>query len=326
MSLNPRAALLGGLLLAFLTAAPAFLDRYLLSVLIVSLYFAYVGQAWNLLMGYAGLLSLGHALYVGLGAYASAYLYAAHGITPLLGLFVGVAAASLMGVIIGALGFRFRIEGVYFALLTIAFAEFIRIGFDHIPATGGSGGYFLPLPPGGSDPWSLRGGPVLFYYVILGLTVAALALTRYLVNSRVGYQWRAIREDPEAARALGVDVFRLRLGAVALSAGLTSIGGVFTAFYYNTMLPEQMFGIHRSIEMILAPIVGGLGTVFGPIVGAFVLTPMGEGLIALADGLGLNVPGLKAVVYGLALIVIVKFRPGGLWPWIARKLGLEDRP
>lgn len=326
MSLNPRAALLGGLLLAFLIAAPAFLDRYLLSVLIVSLYFAYVGQAWNLLMGYAGLLSLGHALYVGLGAYASAYLYAAHGITPLLGLFVGVAAASLMGVIIGALGFRFRIEGVYFALLTIAFAEFIRIGFDHIPATGGSGGYFLPLPPGGSDPFSLRGGPVLFYYVILGLTVAALALTRYLVTSRVGYQWRAIREDPEAARALGVDVFRLRLGAVALSAGLTSIGGVFTAFYYNTMLPEQMFGINRSIEMILGPIVGGLGTVFGPIVGAFVLTPMGEGLIALADGLGLNVPGLKAVVYGLALIVIVKFRPGGLWPWMARKLKLEDRP
>jgi branched-chain amino acid transport system permease protein len=91
------------------------------------------------------------------------------------------------------------------------------------------------------------------------------------------------------------------------------------------MLPEQMFGIHRSIEMILAPIVGGLGTVFGPIVGAFVLTPMGEALIALADGLGLNLPGLKAVVYGLALILIVKFRPGGIWPWMARKLGLEDR-
>lgn len=323
MSVNPRAAALGGLLLAFLLAAPAFLDRYLLSVLIVSLYFAYVGQAWNILMGYAGLLSLGHALYVGLGAYTSAYLYAAHGITPLLGLFAGVAAASAMGAIIGALGFRFRIEGVYFALLTIAFAEFVRIGFDHIPATGGSGGYFLPLPPGGSDPWSLRGGPALFYYVILGLTIAALALTRFLVHSRIGYQWRAIREDPEAARALGVDVFRLRMGAVALSAGLTSIGGVFSAFYYNTMLPEQMFGISRSIEMILGPIVGGLGTVFGPILGAFVLTPMGEGLIALADGLGLNVPGLKAVIYGAALIVIVKFRPGGLWPWVARKLGLE---
>ena len=325
MSINPRAAALGAVLLGLLIAAPAFLDRYLLSVLIVSLYFAYVGQAWNLLMGYAGLLSLGHALYVGLGAYAAAYLYVAHGITPLIGLFAGVIAASLMGMLIGALGFRFRIEGVYFALLTIAFAEFVRIGFDHIPATGGSGGYFLPLPPGGSDPWRLRGGPVLFYYVILGLTVAALALTRALVVSRIGYQWRAIREDPDAARALGVDVFRLRLGAVALSAGLTSIGGVFSAFYYNTMLPEQMFGINRSVEMILAPIVGGLGTVFGPIVGAFVLTPLGEGLIALADGLGLNVPGLKAVVYGMALIMIVKFRPGGLWPWIARKLKLEDR-
>ena len=131
MSINPRAAALGAVLLSLLIAAPAFLDRYLLSVLIVSLYFAYVGQAWNLLMGYAGLLSLGHALYVGLGAYAAAYLYVAHGVTPLIGLFAGVIAASPMGMLIGALGFRFRIEGVYFALLTIAFAEFVRIGFDH---------------------------------------------------------------------------------------------------------------------------------------------------------------------------------------------------
>ena len=143
--LPPRVLWLAALLLAFLLLAPWLVERYTLSILILVLYFAYLGQAWNVMMGFAGLLSIGHALYVGLGAYVSAGLFVHFGVPPLLGLVPGMLAASLAGAAIGWLALRFRIGGVYFALLTIAFAEFARIGFDHIDWLGASGGLFLPV-------------------------------------------------------------------------------------------------------------------------------------------------------------------------------------
>jgi len=320
---NPRACvLLGGLLVALL-AAPLFADRYLMSVLILIFYFAYVGQAWNLMMGFAGQLSLGHALYVGLGGYVSALLWLKLGIGPWLGVFAAVSVAAAFGAVIGWLGFRFGIAGVYFALLTIAFAEFTRIGFDHIDYAGAAGGLFLRVEDSG-EWWNLRGGTLLFYYLALTLAVGALALTAWLARTRLGYQWLAVREDEEAARALGINVFRAKMAAVLISSGLTAVGGVFTAFYNNSLFPSRVFDINRSIEIILAPIVGGLGTVFGPVVGAFILTPLGEMLTALTDRLGINTPGVKASFYGLALMVIIVLKPSGVWPWLARALRLTE--
>jgi len=325
-SLNPRgrAVLLG--LLAVLVAAPLFADRYLMSVLILIFYFAFVGQAWNLMMGFAGQLSLGHALYVGLGGYVSALLWLKFGIGPWLGVFAAVAVATAFGAVIGWLGFRFGIEGVYFALLTIAFAEFTRIAFDHIDYAGAAGGLFLRVEEQGSL-WNLRGGPLLFYYLALVLATGALVLTAWLARTRLGYQWLAVREDEQAARALGIDVFRAKMAAVLISSGLTAVGGVFTAFYNNNLFPSRVFDINRSMEIILAPVVGGLGTVFGPVIGAFILTPLGEALTALTERLGINAPGVKAVFYGLALMVIIVLKPAGVWPWLARALRLtEHRP
>src|SRR3954447_14677275 len=174
----PRHALaLLAVVLALLAVAPVFANDYLLTVLIIILYFAYTGQAWNLLMGFAGQLSLGHALYVGLGAYVAAGLWVHAGIGPWLGVFIGAAVATACGAIIGALGWRFGIEGVYFALLTIAFAEFTRIAFDHLELTGGSAAFFLPVSPEQADQWwNLRGGPVLFYYLALILASATVVL------------------------------------------------------------------------------------------------------------------------------------------------------
>jgi branched-chain amino acid transport system permease protein len=322
-ALNPRArVLLVGLLVALL-AAPLFADRYLMSVLILIFYFAYVGQAWNLMMGFAGQLSLGHALYVGLGGYVSALLWLKLGIGPWLGVFAAVAVAATFGAAIGWLGFRFGIAGVYFALLTIAFAEFTRIGFDHIDYAGAAGGLFLRVEESGQW-WNLRGGMLLFYYLALALAVGALALTAWLARTRLGYQWLAVREDEEAARALGIDVFRAKMAAVLISSAMTAVGGVFTAFYNNNLFPSRVFDINRSIEIILAPVVGGLGTVFGPVVGAFILTPLGEVLTALTDRLGINTPGVKAAFYGLALMVIIVLRPAGVWPWLARVLRLTE--
>jgi branched-chain amino acid transport system permease protein len=311
---------------AALVAAPLVADRYLLSVLTLIFYFAYVGQAWNLMMGYAGQLSLGHALYVGLGAYVAALLWVYLGIGPWLGVFAAILVAAAFGAVVGWLGFRFGVEGVYFALLTIAFAEFTRIAFDHLGFAGGSGGLFLLYEERRlGEWWNLRGGQLLFYYVALLLAAGGVVLAARLARSRLGYHWLAIREDEIAASALGIDVFRAKMTAVLVSSGMTAVGGVFYAFYYNNLFPAQIFDTSRSIELILAPIVGGIGTVFGPVVGAFILTPLGEGLIALTEKLGINAPGVKAVFYGLTLMAIIFFRPSGVWPWLARIIGVGGR-
>ncbi|HEY0522431.1 MAG TPA: branched-chain amino acid ABC transporter permease [Stellaceae bacterium] len=313
-----------GLFVAAMLAAPFFVGDYVLSVLIIVLFSAYLGQAWNIMMGFAGQLSIGHALYVGLGAYASAALFVHFGLPPWIGMLVGVALATLVGSAIGALGFRFGVQGVYFALLTIAFAEFTRVLFDHFDWVGGSGGLFLPVTNrSGNDLVNLRGSPVMFYYLLLAMTLGVLALCRALLRRRIGYYWLAIREDQDAAQAAGIDVFRCKVLAVALSAGLTAVAGVLQAFYNNNLYPETTFATGRSVEIMLAPIIGGLGTLFGPILGAFALTALGEGLTTFVgrlaeSGYGLHLDGLKPFLYGLTLVLIIAMQPTGLWPWLCR--------
>jgi len=313
-------------LLVLLLLAPLVANDYLITVLVLILYFAYVGQAWNIMMGFAGQLSLGHALYVGLGAYTSAALYVHFGISPWLGLLAAMAIAAAAGAVIGFLAFRFGVAGVYFAILTIAFAEFARIGFDHWRWLGGSGGFFLPVANyTRNDLLSLRGSPTMFYYLALAMTAGAFVLCHALLRSGVGYRWQAIRESPEAAQALGIDIFRYRMYAVVLSAAMTSLGGVLFAFYYNNLFPEQVFHISRSIELILGPIIGGIGTLFGPIIGAFLLTALAETLGEAMRAFGIDIPGVKQVFYGFCLLLVVMFLPEGVWPPLARRLGLERR-
>ena len=315
-----------GLLLVALLVAPWLVSDYLITVLIVILYLAFTGQAWNIMMGFAGQLSLGHAIFVGLGAYIAALLFARYGIAPWLGFLIVMPVAAACGAIIGFLAFRFGVAGVYFAILTIAFAEFARIGFDHLAVVNASAGLFLPVAQyAHNDLWHLRGDPRMFYYVILAATVLALVLCRALLVSRVGYFWLAIREDEQAARAAGIDTFRYKMSAVMISAVVTSFGGVFYAFFYNNLFPEQVFNISRSIEMILGPIIGGLGTLFGPILGAFVLTGLAETLNAAMAALGFDLPGAKQVFYGICLLFVVLALPEGIWPWLARQIGIGER-
>ncbi|MGA6968099.1 MAG: branched-chain amino acid ABC transporter permease [Xanthobacteraceae bacterium] len=319
-----RAWVLLAILLAVLCAAPWLAGDYLLTVLITILYLAYVGQAWNVMMGFAGQLSLGHAIYVGLGAYSAAVLYVDFGIPPWIGMFAAIAIAAACGALIGYLAFRFGVGGVYFAILTIAFAEFARIGFDHFGWVGGSAGFFLPVANyARNDLWNLRGNPTMFYYVMLALTAAAFALCHVLLRSRTGYYWQAIREDEDAARSLGINTFRYKLIAVVISGSMTALAGVFFAFYYNNLFPEQVFHISRSIEIILGPIIGGIGAPFGPIVGAFLLTGASELMQNVLIAIGLDVPGAKQVFYGVALLLIIIVLPGGVWPWLAARLRLS---
>jgi branched-chain amino acid transport system permease protein len=311
-------------LAVILLALPAFAGAYALSVATLILYFAYTGQAWNVMMGFAGQLSLGHSLYVGVGAYAAGALFFHYGIGPWAGLWMAMLLCVALGLVIGFLAFRFGISGVYFALLTIAFAEFTRIGFDHLDWLGGPGGMFLRVAQ--RDVWDLanfRGPPLMYYYAMLFLTAGAFALCAYLLRSRAGYYWQAIRENEEAAQALGINTFRWKMAAVGLSAAMTSVSGVFFAFYYNNLFPEQIFHISRSIEIILGPVIGGIGTLFGPILGAVVLTLLSDGITEALAALGWEIPGIKQVFYGIVLLAVIMFLPHGIWPAVYRRLGFH---
>ncbi|MDE1972607.1 MAG: branched-chain amino acid ABC transporter permease [Hyphomicrobiales bacterium] len=318
-----RSAIPLALLLAALLAAPWLVNDYLLTMLIIILYFGYAGQAWNIMMGFAGQLSLGHALYLGLGGYVAATLFTRFGIGPWLGFAAAIPVASAAGAIIGFLAFRFRVAGIYFAILTIAFAEFARIGFDNWDYVHASSGLFVPVKQyAHNNPWLLRGDPTMFYYVILGATVLLFVLCHFLVRSRVGYFWLAIREDETAARAAGIDTFRYKMIAVVVSAAMTSFAGVFYAFFYNNLFPEQVFSIFRSVEIILGPIIGGIGTLFGPILGAFVLKGLAEALSSVMTAFGIDLPGVTQVFYGVCLLIVVVALPDGVWPPLARLLGI----
>lgn len=322
--------------LIVLLSVPLWATSYVLTVATLVLYLSLLGQSWNLMLGFAGLLSIGHALFVGIAGYAAGYLFVRFGLPPVIGVFPAVALTVLAALFIGYLGFRFSIAGVYFALLTIAFAELVRILVDHAEFLGATEGMFLPVTADdrhGIDLITLRGHPVMFYYVALVLAAAALGLCRALLNSRLGYYWQAIRDDSQAAQALGVNVFRYKMIAVALSAGMAGVGGVFYAFYQNSLFPDSTFNIERSIELTLGPIVGGVGTLFGPIFGVFILTPLGELLTEAVDLLkasGLIDPsrklyGLKLLIWGFVVVLIVLFKPTGLWPWIRDAAGFKNR-
>jgi branched-chain amino acid transport system permease protein len=319
-----REAIYLGILAALLLALPAVIGPYALSVATLILYFAYTGQAWNVMMGFAGQLSLGHSLYVGVGAYAAGALFFHYGIGPWAGLWLAMLLCVAFGLVIGFLAFRFGISGVYFALLTIAFAEFTRIGFDHVDWLGGPGGMFLKVAQ--RDTWdflNFRGPPLMYYYTMLFLTVAAFIGCWMLLRSRAGYYWQAIRENEEAAQALGINTFRWKMLAVAISAAMTSISGVFFAFYYNNLFPHEIFSMNRSIELILGPVIGGVGTLFGPIFGAVALTLLSDGITEALAALGWEIPGIKQVFYGLVLLAVVMFLPHGIWPAVARRLKIR---
>jgi len=320
---NRRAAVLLVALGVALLALPGFASAYVLSVATLILFLAYTGQAWNVMMGFAGQLSLGHSLYVGVGAYAAAGLFFHFGIGPWAGVWLAIALCVAFGAAIGFLAFRFGISGVYFALLTIAFAEFTRIGFDHLDWTGGPGGLFIKVAQRDQiDLANFRGPPAMYYYAMLALTAGAFALCAALLKSRAGYYWQAIRENEEAAQALGINTFRWKMLAVILSSAMTAVSGVFFAFYYNNLFPEQIFNISRSIEIILGPIIGGVGTLFGPILGAAVLTILADLITEVLAALGWEIPGIKQVFYGVVLLAVIMFLPHGIWPTLARKLGI----
>jgi len=302
------------LVFAVLALLPLGVSDARLSLLTLILMSAFFGQAWNLMMGFVGQLSLGHALYAGIGAYAAAVSVGSFGVSPWIGLLAGAGLSAAVGAGIAWLGFRFAVRGIYFTLLTIAFAEMGRMLFENWDFVGGNAGYFLKTVGDGHPLLTLRGGTTFFYLAFLLLCALALALCAALSRSRLGYLWRAIREDEEAARAIGVPALRLKTLAVMISAAMTSVGGSFYALLNGSIFPDTIMGMHFSIEMIVAPILGGLGTLFGPLVGALFAIPVTEFSNQLSQDLGLF--GFNTLVYGALVLLVVGLLPQGLVPGI----------
>jgi branched-chain amino acid transport system permease protein len=321
---SSRSNIAVAILLIVLCALPAAASDFQLSILALIFLFAATGQAWNLMMGYAGQLSLGHSLYFGIGAYVMGLLIQKLGLSAWAGLPSAFAVCAFFGAVCGAVGFRFAVRGVYFAVLTIAFAELARILFEHWEYSGATGGLFLGAVASDNNPLaSLRGGATFFYYALLATLALIWAACAVLINARVGFRWRAIREDEDAARAIGVPAFRLKVLASALSAGFTGICGAWFALMQGSLFPDGLFGMGMSINLIIAPIVGGLGTLFGPLIGALVTVPLNEISKELANHFSLS--GLNQIIYGVLLGGVVLFAPHGIWPPLARLLGLGAR-
>ncbi|HEU4438946.1 MAG TPA: branched-chain amino acid ABC transporter permease, partial [Methylomirabilota bacterium] len=300
--------------LVALAALPMVLSPYVLTLFILIFFYAFLGQAWNIVGGYAGQLSAGHAAFVGIGAYASALLSARIGLTPWIGMLVGGALSAALGTVVGYLGFRFGLRGFYFVLLTVAFAEVCRIVALNTDAVGGALGYYITFT-GNPRQFQFQDNRV-YYYIALGLMLAATAVVAAIERRRFGAYLIAIREDESACEALGVNTFRYKMLAMVVSSYLTGVGGTFYAFYLFSLQPNTVFGIPLSVEIIIRPIVGGAGTVLGPILGSFILSPLAEAArVYLGQG---GWSGAHLIAYGILLIAVVLFLPQGAYPALRR--------
>jgi branched-chain amino acid transport system permease protein len=299
---------------AVTAALPVFVTSgYALNLAIMVLYSALLGQAWNILAGFGGQYSFGHALFFGTGAYASALLQMHLGLNAWVALPLAIGCGAGVAAFVGAVSFRYGLRGSYFALVTLAFAEVFRILANTVPFTGGGVGMLLPLQQSAAA--MQFAGKAGFLYLMLALTLAGLLASWWLRHSRFGAWLTAVRDSEESAAALGVDVFRVKLAAITLSAALMAAGGVFYVQYFHYIDPHIAYGPEVSVEALLGPIVGGLGSVFGPLLGAALLQLLGEVTRNLAG----EVPGVSLVVYGVALIGVVWFLPGGIAGLVVRR-------
>lgn len=292
--------------------APSFIaSGYLLNAITMTLYAALLGLAWNILGGFGGQFSFGHAVFFGTGAYAMGVLQVKFGWNAWPALAAAVAAGAGVGAVIGGLSFRYGLRGSYFALVTLAFAEVFRILSNTFDFTGGGVGLMLPLASGFGKLQFEKAG---YLNLILAFVVAGLVLSLWLKHSRFGAWLQAVRDNEESAAALGVDVFRTKMGAIMMSGALMAAGGAFYLQLLHYIDPHLAYGPAISVEALLGPIVGGIGTVWGPVLGAIVLHLLGE----LTGSLLGDTPGVNLIVYGALLVLMVTFLPNGILGGLAR--------
>ena len=306
------------LLLAVAIAFPFVLgSAFWVNFGVLALFYAFIGQSWNIAGGFAGQLSFGHVAFMGVGAYASTIAQMRFGWNPWLGLPASALAGALAGWLIAVLSFRAGLKGSYFALITLAFAEVFRIVANSVEITGGGLGMLIPMKQTAAN--FQFGDRRVFYFIILALTVASVALAVWLKGSRFGARLAAIRENEDSAMALGINVFAEKVKVMMLSGAIAGMGGCFFAQYFLYIDPTIAFGTDKSVEMLLVSMIGGAGTVYGPLIGAVLLAAISDTARVLT-----NIQGLSLVIYGGLLVVIIAFLPNGLIDLFSR-LGKRKR-
>lgn len=297
--MNKRSSLYLCALAVFLLAAPFIFEaRYARHVLILILLYVTLGSAWNILGGFAGQLSLGHAAFFGIGAYTAAILASGSGLSPWWGLVLGPVVALPVALAVGWICFRLR--GPYFTLATIAVGEVVRlVALNWQQLTGGAVGIVM-------RPSLLSGtNKTAYYYVILAIAIATVAFSYIISRRKLGYYLMAIREDEETAESIGIATTRYKLVALAVSAAITAVAGAFYANYFLFVDPTIVLPIALSVEIVLMAIIGGLGTVAGPVLGAVLLKLSSEIFRNYFDRANL-------LIYGALLVIVILFMPGGL--------------
>ena len=295
-----------------------FQQPYPRDVMIRIFLYALLAQAWNILGGYCGQVSLGSAVFFGIGAYTSSVLSLWWGVSPWLGMVAGMGLAVLVSQAIGYPCFRLR--GHYFAIATIGIGEIVQTAAINWDAIGGARGIWLPIKPETLANFQFHRAKWAYYYVALGLLTAVFALTVAIERSRLGYYFRAIREDPDAAESLGVPLTRYKLVAMAASAAFTALGGTFYAQYVLFIDPESVFPTSLSILICLVAVLGGVGTTWGPALGAAVLVALSETTRVWLGGTG---KAIDLMIYGGLIVLVSVFQPGGLMALLGR---LARRP
>jgi branched-chain amino acid transport system permease protein len=292
---------------------PFWLPSYFLGIASLALVFIGLSSAWNIVAGIAGQMSLGHSLFVGLGALLSSALLIHLGINMWLGMLISAAVSALLSAFIAWIDFRFKLSHLSFALITLAFGEMGELAFVGTEFLGGASG--LSLPPDKGDFLQFQfGGERGGFYVLL-ITAGMCVLSNLLIlNSRLGYHLRAMRDNENAAQAMGVNLLRSKIVAMMISAVLTSIVGTVYARYSGFVDPYQMASPHSSVEVVLFTTIGGLGTVLGPVLGAGVLVAFGEIVRGYVGGI---LPGLHFLITGVLIVVVILLVPSGLVPRIA---------
>lgn len=309
-----RTLLVGVIVLAALAGLPLLLaDVFYQRVAALVLLGAISASAWNLVGGYAGQVSVGHAMFFGAGAYAALLVYTQFGWPPVAGAPLGVAVSMALATVIGLPTFRLR--GHYFSMATIAAAELVRILVSNWPLLGAAVGLMGPAVPRNVADLQFI-DPRLYYWIFLAVLAVLLAITALMQNSRMGYYLRAINGSERGASSLGVPVRRFKLYALLLSASFTSLAGTLYALMVGLADPDSVLGVLISVKMVIMAALGGAGTLFGPLVGAAILVPLEEGTNALFGGSG---TGITYVVYGAVVMLIARFLPGGLVELLRRR-------
>ncbi|MGI4940095.1 MAG: branched-chain amino acid ABC transporter permease [Janthinobacterium lividum] len=304
-----RRELLGGALLLIPLAALPFLvhDVYAQNLIITTILFAGLSQAWNILGGYCGQISLGHALYMGVGAYVSTLLLVKAGIPPTLGMFAAAAIAGLLALLVGWP--CFRLSGHYYAIATVVVGEIGYLLFLNWDWVGAASGLYIPLGAESFVNLQFRTSKLPFHFIVLAFAALTWVAAWLIEGSRWGFSWRAVRDDVTAARSLAVRVFPSKMAAAAISGGLTGMGGAIYAQYVGYIDPDSVLAGQWSILIALPAVLGGVGTLWGPLLGAAVLIPVSELSRSYLGGSG---QGVDLMIYGGLIVAVSLARPAGL--------------